>query len=99
MPVPVLPSLAQPISQAIKAGQIGGGLTHGDHIIGGQSILGMGEAHLLPARSQALQDGYRIPDRLLYFFIHPFPEVLLGYAYLHAIDPPVQVGQIAALLR
>ena len=59
----------------------------------------MGQAHLLPARSQALQDGYPIPDRLLYIWVHPFTEVLFGYADLHAGNPPVQVGQIAVLLR
>ena len=81
MPVLVLP-LTQPVAQAVEAGQIGGGLAHGNDIVGGESITGMGQADLLPLRAQVLQDADCIPDRLFHVFVHSLAEILLWNADL-----------------
>ena len=98
----VCQSLSSPwrraVAQAVEAGQVGGGLAHGNDVVGGQSIAGMGQADLLPGCSQDLQGVNAIPDRLFHLFVHSLAEVLLGNADLQAADAVFQARQIAALL-
>ena len=98
----VCQSLSSPwrgaVAQAVEAGQIGGGLAHGDDVVGGQSIAGMGQADLLPGCAQALQGVNGVPDRLLHILVHSLAEVLPGNADLQAGDAVLQARQIAAAL-
>ena len=88
------------VAHAVEAGQIGGGLGGGDHIIGGKRVIQRGDADLGEDCALFFQQLCRVEHLLLDLGGKSLAEEFLGQGDLEALHALVQLtahGGVAAL--